>query len=207
MPEYMIKAIGFGITKEDDELIRRMLANTLRIIPTNPEIIDSQCYQPTITERKDGKVEIILAYGARALKQVVVHNPQINEAQIIKLPDVRQLAKGQASNKPARQEATQILSELKKRMEEGSVSLPTTIPPKPGEVIKTHSVENSEFPCSVKITMQDGKQLTIASASEADALPEEMKSFLQLLGKLPCKEVDIEFVKSNRGDDGTGVSS
>lgn len=175
-----VTAIGCGLHKSDTGLIHRMVKSLLKIDSHNVTIIDVLSYQPEI-DRED----LVLVYGARAHKQLMANMSEDEAPQIVLLPDVTKL-KRTTANKETRKKAMDILQHVKRRLE--------------GEVLEESDsrTPGSFDVATVKVTLKSGQKIVVSGDQSADALPQEIKSFLELLGKLPYEEVDIEFTKNGR---------
>lgn len=176
----IVKAIGFGLHQPDRNLITNMVSSILQISNDQIEITDAECYQPSI-----GSETVIFAYGTRAHKRLLASIEKHQQPWIVILPDVHNLKKDIA-NKIHRQKAVEILRKVKQQIDEKQK----------GNLEKT---EQSNFSMnSLKITLKNGQEIIVADHEGADALPNEIKTFLHLLDKLPYQEVDIEFIKNDR---------
>ena len=175
-----VTAIGCGLHKPDISLIHRMVKSLLEIESHDVTIVDVLSYQPKIDQK-----DLVLVYGARAHKQLMASISEDKAPQIVLLPDVTRLEKT-ATNEETRKQAMNILQHVKRRLE--------------GEVLEENgSCTSGSFDvASIKVTLKSGQKIMVSDEQSADALPQEIKSFLELLSKLPYEEVDIEFTKNGR---------
>ena len=169
-----VKAIGFGISSEEKNMIDSMLTHVLGA--EKIKITDVKSYDVVLTNK-----DIVVTYGNKA--KVFVNRDKNKPSLLLHLPELSSLKiKGDKSRKQAMEDI--IYFKEKIEIQERSSNIPTL---------------SLEMVGSIEVKVKDGKQIIISDGKEIspDILTVEFKELLKLMSHSAFQEVKFEFNKND----------